>query len=181
MKTAAFHLIPQDQLGPLHLRVSLFLRQSPFLDDFIFDAADHAVLARDFGALEDSNADLVQLLLDAGSRAAISASFMAAKRYLDVASGELKTTICAYHQLSFNQTADVSDGFPVIVKCIFDTPVCFRRCAACFSYITRLSAVYAIRNDQADGQLREMVPLCQTDVERVRIATYRVRLKIACM
>ncbi len=65
--------------------MSLFLRRPGLLDDYIFDAADHAMVAHDAGVLSENDDELVSLLLQAASRAALSAGFTGAKRFLDAA------------------------------------------------------------------------------------------------
>jgi len=71
--------------------VSLFLRRPSLQEDFLFDAADHAVTAREYGTVEKANEELVELLLKASSRAAISESFEVARRYL--VSAQVRTMV----------------------------------------------------------------------------------------
>ena len=89
-QTAAYRTIPDEQLGPLHSSISLFLHRPPLLEDFVFDAADHALLAISYGvnmALTEEEG-LINLLLKACTRSVMSASFGAARRYLGAAEGK---------------------------------------------------------------------------------------------
>jgi hypothetical protein len=93
LRMAAYNLIPTNQLPMLHQRVSIYLRRPDLYNDFAFEAADHAIIARSAteGHLE-SDEDFVSLLIDAASRSALSASFLAAKRYLDAVQDVIETT-----------------------------------------------------------------------------------------
>jgi hypothetical protein len=63
------------------------LRQRPFRADFVFDAADHALLAQNLGYKDADQLDLVVLLLDACMRAAIASSFVSATKYVNAVRG----------------------------------------------------------------------------------------------
>ncbi|KAK4686974.1 hypothetical protein P7C73_g3144, partial [Tremellales sp. Uapishka_1] len=83
-RTAAYRSISQEEMATMHQEVSFFLRDPSLRQDYIFDAANHALLAQRYGAPKESNQALVQLLVESSQKAAISASFEAAKRFLDM-------------------------------------------------------------------------------------------------
>ena len=93
LRMAAYNLIPQEDLPALHHRVSVYLRRPELYEDFAFEAADHALVARSAAKAHlEFDTDFVSLLLDAASRSALSASFTAAKRYLDAVQDVIQTT-----------------------------------------------------------------------------------------
>ena len=81
-QNAAMQLIPAASIGRVHQRISIFLRQPRYRDDFVYEAANHAMAAHQLGAPHDDHNQLTLLYLDAASRAALAASFEAAQRYL---------------------------------------------------------------------------------------------------
>ena len=68
------------------------------MDDFVFDATDHALLAKHHGAAKEADDQLVALILRASSRAATSTGFEAAKRYLSAAQGKWTAYECTKGQ-----------------------------------------------------------------------------------
>ena len=92
-RMAAYNMIQEERLPMLHQRISEYLRRPDLYDDHVFEAADHALVARSFGAVsQELDNDFVCLLLDAASKSALSASFSAAKRYLDAVQDLLDST-----------------------------------------------------------------------------------------
>lgn len=168
LRMAAYNLIPQDQLASVHHRVSVFLCQPDLREDFIFEAADHALAASSSSVGCFDCEELVILLLDAASRSALSAAFWAAKRYLDAvkkvvhAAGGV-TQWCASHRRLHFRFLGIYSEVCSVLKLHEDAFAKVSHCRRC----------------SLSKELYEMVPLCETDAERVRIATLRVRQKIS--
>ena len=80
-------------MGAKHLQVSEFLRQPCRIDDYIFEAADHAVIAKYMGVMLDDKSSACDLFLYAAEKAAFSASFELARKYLHEAETVLDQTL----------------------------------------------------------------------------------------
>lgn len=65
--------------------MSEFLRHAKRNDDYVFEAADHAIIARDLGVSSPDNDVACELFLYAAEKAALSASFDLAQKYLTTA------------------------------------------------------------------------------------------------
>lgn len=88
-KNVAYRLIPSDQAGQIHHKISVFLRQPQFGADYIYDAADHAAQARELGFRNDKDDEAyISLMLKAAARTANATSFAQAMRFLSAAEGE---------------------------------------------------------------------------------------------
>ena len=80
-RTVAYRLIPTERAAGMHADISRFLRRPSFNHDYVFDAADHALVARELGSDTDSDEVVVELLLTSLSRAALAVSLTIAKRF----------------------------------------------------------------------------------------------------
>jgi len=84
-KAVAYRLIPPARAAEMHAEISTFLRQASFNNDYIFDAADHALIARELGSSADSDETMIRLLLTSLSRTALAASLTKAKQFFRAA------------------------------------------------------------------------------------------------
>ena len=80
-RTVAYRLIPTERAVLIHADISRFLRRPSFNYDYVFDAADHALVARELGSDADSDEVVVELLLTSLSRAALAVSLTIATRF----------------------------------------------------------------------------------------------------
>lgn len=93
-KNVAYRLIPPDEAPRIHQKISMFLRQEQFGDDYIYDAANHALQARELGLKDEGdNAEYIQLLLKAASTTASRTSFKQAMRFMDAAESESSSRV----------------------------------------------------------------------------------------
>jgi len=86
-RTVAYRLIPTERAAGMHADISRFLRQPSFNHDYVFDAADHALVARELGSDTDSDEVVVELLLTSLSRAALAVSLTIATRFFQAVRG----------------------------------------------------------------------------------------------
>ncbi|WWD17751.1 hypothetical protein CI109_102192 [Kwoniella shandongensis] len=87
-RATAYRMIPPSQAGSIHFRVSMFLRQQMFAEVYICTAAEHAIVAHHLGDYQESEEDLVRLLIQVSAKAMLSASFVQAKKFIDTADGK---------------------------------------------------------------------------------------------
>lgn len=155
-RMAAYHSIPVSEVGDYHRRVSIFLRRPELVDDYLFEAADHALSARGYGAPKEDEAVLVGLLLDASKRASLSAGFVTAKRFLD-ATEEIITETGGY--LVWTQT--------------------HRRLY--IRFLAKFSDVCSVLrlHQRVYEKLDEIEPLCESPAERIKMTIWRVRQYIS--
>ena len=90
-RVAAQSFIPVEKLGHIHKRIFNFLSCGDVKDDYLFEAMDHALIARKFGTDVAPVDVLTNLLLDATERATLSANFSTAKHFVTSAEGEFAT------------------------------------------------------------------------------------------
>lgn len=86
-KAAAYRLIPPNKAARIHSEISQFLRRPEFHETYVYDAADHALQAKELGVQEADNEEYVRILLRGATRAAMAASFTEATRFLDAIEG----------------------------------------------------------------------------------------------
>lgn len=84
-RTAAYNIIPLDKRAELHYAISLFLQEPDLVANYVFDATDHAITARELGLRVERAESFIEILLLGMTRAAHSASFSTAQRCLRVA------------------------------------------------------------------------------------------------
>ncbi len=92
VQQAAYSLIPQEELAPLHLRIGrLLLRHvgQTQLDDAIFDVVSHFNAALELIADQDERMTLFDLNMRAGRKAKASTAYEPALRHFDIAASLL--------------------------------------------------------------------------------------------
>lgn len=100
VQQAAYSLIPQEDLAPLHLRIGrLLLRHvgQTHLDEAIFDVASHFNAALDLVADQDERMMLFHLNMRAGRKAKASTAYEPALRHFDIAASLLPANAWRTH------------------------------------------------------------------------------------
>lgn len=76
----------------LHFKLSKFLRRPDLIDDFVYDSAKHALSARSLGCKPEPDEIVVDLVVRAATRCALSSSIALARRLLDAADAIIAET-----------------------------------------------------------------------------------------
>lgn len=100
---AAYSSMSREKAAKRHLDLVTFLSQSEYLEDHIFEAADHLLTARSLGQDTGDSKEAVKLLLEAASRAAYATSFALCKAYIDSIESKLYITLVSVHKLIVEQ------------------------------------------------------------------------------
>ncbi|KAL7420434.1 hypothetical protein Q5752_004384 [Cryptotrichosporon argae] len=154
-KSAAQRLIAPHDAGRMHQHVSLFLRRPDLINDYLFDSVEHALTARALGAPAEDEATMVSLLLDAATRAALSASFSSAQHFINVA----------------QQVIDETGGIATWMQ---------RHRALYFRYIEKTSEIGSVLRIHVTvlAKLDAVLAFCATRAEEIRMVTLIVRLLV---
>ena len=151
-------MIGKDKAQTLHRKLSDFLRQTQFASDYLYDAAEHAMLARNLGTSADEDEDVsdVTLFLDAAARAVSLAGQEFGKRCIDAASlimSENGSTWTAQHRLLHMRNLEISAELAILDH-----------------------------NDKlADAKLVELGGLSLSDADQIQMVVPRVRILLASM
>lgn len=158
-RLAAQLLVPKSdkvEAGKLHLRIFNFLYGPAFLDDYLFEAVEQALAARDIGVQVASDHVVVALVADAAERASLTSNFTLTKQFVT----------------SAQTMMDQVGGLPWLMK--IDRQLCFRH----VRLLTDIAIVFH-EHEMAFEVLEAMKLLCKTRVEKITISTMLVRQLIA--
>ena len=183
-RSAAYRCLGGQHKAAIHLKVSQFLRKPEFGKDFVYEAADHALSARDLGANKEPDEELVELLLEACSRTALSTRFNSAKRFLDAAQGESSD---ARARSGSELMADImiqSGGHEVWLKEHRALSLRFLKLTVDASCVTQsideaTIMVSKLLHVFSNAQIQKVEPYLEGDAEKIRIAGLSVRLRVA--
>lgn len=153
---AAYRLIPPAEAGSMHQRLFKFLSLPDLLGDYVFDAVEHALTARELGTAVAETHVILRLLLDAAQRAASSASFTSAKHYVD-------------HATRIVEETGGIDGWINSHRTMY------------FRYVRLATEISSVFHEHAVAfdLLEQIKPYCETSMEKITIATLLVRQLIA--
>ena len=166
-KSVAYGLIPTDRAAEMHAEISRFLRRAEFKYDYVFDAADHALIARELGSHADTDEDMVELLMTSLSRTALAASptkasdfFLAAQGIIDVSGG-------------YKEWMGKNRGLYLRFLQVCAEMACVSKdFDKCNARVGRSAA-------KPNLQIEDCLPYLETPYERITVATLSVRLCIA--
>ncbi|KAL1408018.1 hypothetical protein Q8F55_004815 [Vanrija albida] len=155
-KMAAYRLIPAGEAGSMHQRLFKFLSLPDLLGDYVFDAVEHALTARELGTAVAETDVILRLLLDATQRAASSASFTSAKHYVD-------------HATRIVEETGGIDGWITSHRTMY------------FRYVRLATEIASVFHEHAVAfdLLEQIKPYCKSSMEKISIATLLVRQLIA--
>ena len=149
-------MVTEEKARTLHRKISNFLRQSQFASDYLYDAAEHALLARSFTSTPDEDVDVddVTLFLDAATRAISLAGQDFARRCTEGATLIVENngpTWTARHRLLHMRTLETSAELAIL------------------NHDAKL----------ADAKLMELGGLSLSEADQIQMAIPRVRILLA--
>lgn len=151
----------------MHKQVFEFLCRPDVKDDYLFEAMDHALIARKLGTEVAAIDVLTVLLLDATEQATLTANFSTAKHFIENAQRE-----CWNSSKLIADIVEETGG--IEAWAVQYRPLCFRF----VRLLTDIASVFH-DHDSAFAQLEVMRPLCITSTEKIIVATLLIRQLIA--
>jgi hypothetical protein len=163
-RSVAYGLIPTERVAQMHAEISRFLRRAEFENDYIFSAADHALIARRLGACVDTEEDMVELLMTSLSRTALAASLTKASEFLQAAQAIIDISGGAEGWMQKNR------GLYLRFLQVWTEMACVTK------DFDECNAKVSLSGDQAEHQIKGCLPYLDTPWERIVVAILDVRL-----